>query len=65
MDLATPVAGHQHHPLDQGPQRVRGFIAIGGIIERLGQAADLAAIEIGDVGMDVGGVLRRLGHPGL
>jgi hypothetical protein len=35
MDLATPAASHQHHPIDQASQRVRGSVAISGIIERL------------------------------
>jgi len=52
VDLAAFGAGGDDNAVDQLAQGQGGFGCVVGMAEGFGEALDLAAIEVGDVGMD-------------
>ncbi len=53
VQLAALRAGGQHDPLDQRLNGHRRLVAVTGFGQCLGKPLDLAALEAGDVGVDV------------
>ena len=58
VQLAALRAGSQHDALDQPPDGFRRLVAVAGVGQRLGEPLHLAAVDAGDVGMDVRDVGR-------
>ncbi len=60
VHLAALVAGGEHDALDQPADCVGRLVAVAEVGERLGEPLDLAAVDDGDVGVDV----RDIGRAG-
>ena len=61
MDLPALFAGSEDDLADQGAERAGGLVLDVGMVERLGETLDLAAVGVGHVGMDGGNRLRGFG----
>ncbi|WP_245892320.1 MULTISPECIES: hypothetical protein [Sphingomonadaceae] len=59
VDFAAPGARRQDDALDEPAQGVGGLFALFGTDQGVCQALDLAAINLGDVGMDIRNISRR------
>jgi hypothetical protein len=55
----------QHDPVDQRSQGLGGLVTLVGAIQGQGPPLDLAPIEFGDLGVNVGHVARGLCQLGL
>jgi len=60
--LAGVGAGLEDDALDETAQRICRLMAVFGMVERIGNARNLAAVHIGNIGMDIRQIDRWACH---